>query len=282
MASASRITGPLAAALIALSCAHSEPALPESTGVVRVPITLDGGMPWIEASVGGRPVRLLLDLGGFDAVALAPEELSRMEVTWTGQSITTITAMGETAKAREYVLRDFELGGIVFPEIRGYEDLLQGSPRGVARSGYVGLGLLRRFRIIIDYPSRHLVLIWPDAQMPAPYDVENWSGHLFAGGDGVKSRVKIEGVERTFVWDTGVTHCVLRAGLQGRKAVRNQAGHQFVTVNSFEVAGHEAGPMEFALLGFKEPKADGFVGYTFFANHAVYVDFRNRYIAVRP
>jgi hypothetical protein len=131
-------------------------------------------MAWVTARASGRPLRLLVDLGGFDAVALVPDELKELPVTWTGRERTTISAMGKTATAREYSLADFELGGVQFPDVRGYEDLLHGPARDVKRAGYVGLGLLRRFRLIIDYPARQLVLIWPDAPTPRGYDVTNW------------------------------------------------------------------------------------------------------------
>src|SRR5688572_10749238 len=72
--------------LIASCSAAPEPPPPDEVGVVRVPIILEDGLPWVDAKVGGRPVRLLLDLGGFDAVALIPEELTGLSVTWTGRA----------------------------------------------------------------------------------------------------------------------------------------------------------------------------------------------------
>jgi predicted aspartyl protease len=90
---------------------------------------LEQGMAWVNASVQGRPLRLLVDLGGFDTVALVPEELKEIPLTWTGRERTTFSAMGETAKAREYELKEFELGGVRFPEIRGFEDLLRNPGR---------------------------------------------------------------------------------------------------------------------------------------------------------
>ena len=49
------------------SCVRAPATLtPQEVGVVRVPLTLEGGMPWVDAKIGGRPVRLLLDLGGFE------------------------------------------------------------------------------------------------------------------------------------------------------------------------------------------------------------------------
>ena len=240
-------------------------------------------MAWLHASAQGRPLRLLLDLGGFDAVALVPEELNGLSVSWTGRERETFSAMGDKARAREYALGDFELGGIHFPEVRGFEDLLHGKNRATPRSGYLGLGVLRLFRVIIDYRARHLVLIWPDAATPADYDVWNWPTSPFEkSGDGVLTRTRIDGADRVLVWDTGASHCVLKSGLQGKADVRKEGEHLFITANSFEVAGRETGSMDFALLDFKEPKADGFIGFAFFAKHAVYIDFKNRLIAVRP
>ena len=270
--------------LACASCAvYREAPLPEAGGVVRVPLVLDQGMAWVDARIGGRPTRLLLDLGGFDAVSLVPEALKDIPVTWTGRTLTTYSTTGEGVRSREYIVREVEVGGVVFRDLRGHEDLLQGKQRAVPRSGYLGLGILRRFRIVIDYAARVLVLIWPDAPTPPAYDVENWPAVKFAPeSDGVVARARVEGVERLLVWDTGASHCVLKAGLEGAAPVERRGEHAFVTVKSFDVGGRDVGPMEFALLAFKQPRADGFVGYPFFAKHAVYVDFRNRQFAIRP
>lgn len=282
----SRPAGFLLALVVLAACSSPPPPpppRPEEVGVVRVPLVLEDGLPWVRASIQGQPVQLLLDLGGFDAVALTSESLSELEVNWTGRSKFTFSAMGESARAKEYVVRDFVLAGIRFPEVRGYEDLLHGKHRSQPRSGYLGLGVLRRFRIIIDYEAGRLVLIWPDAPMPAGYDVENWATLEFKDNpDGVMARVKLDGKERILVWDTGASHCVLKKGLEGAAPVSVKNGHPFARMESFEVAGREAGPMDFALLAFSEPKADGFVGTPFFARHAVYIDFANRVMAVRP
>ena len=270
--------------LAAASCAHKE-ELPQPTeaGVIRIPIHLEGGMPWVDATIDGRTVRLLLDLGGFDAVALIPRELDEIQVTWTGRSRTTFSAMGESARAREYLLKDFRLGGIVFPEVRGFEDLLHGKQRAVARSGYLGLGILRRFRLIIDYPARKLVLIWPDAATPSDYAVERWpSVGLSSNSDGVMARVNLDGADRLMVWDTGASHCVLKSGLEGGAPVRDLSGHPFAGLKSMIIGDHDFGAQDFALLDFKQPKADGFIGYSFFAKHAVYVDFEQRLLAIKP
>jgi len=275
----------LAASLLAASCSTAPPPAPPEpeVGVVRIPLTLEKGMAWVNASAQGKPLRLLVDLGGFDAVALTPEELKGLEPAWTGREKVTFSAMGQAAKAREFELADFEVGGIKFPKVRGYEDLLHGKNRADSRSGYLGLGILRKFRVIIDYSARLLVLIWPDAPAPRDYDVANWPTIPFArSSDGVITRAKIEGVERQMVWDTGASHCVLKSGLHGDAAVRKMSGHLFVTVNSFEVVGREAGPMDFALLDFKEPRADGFIGFPYFVHHAVYIDFRNELLAIKP
>jgi predicted aspartyl protease len=270
--------------LVLASCARpSELAPPAEVGVIRIPIHLEGGMPWVDAEIDGRTVRLLLDLGGFDSVALIPRELEEIQVTWTGRSRTTFSAMGESARAREYMLKDFRLGGIVFPEVRGYEDLLHGKQRAVARSGYLGLGILRRFRVVIDYPARQLVLIWPDVATPSDFDIERWpTASLTSSSEGVMARVNLDGVDRLMVWDTGASHCVLKSGLEGSAPVRELSGHPFASTKSLLIADHDFGPTDFALLDFKQPKADGFIGYSFFAKHAVYVDFEKRILAIKP
>ncbi|HTF57903.1 MAG TPA: hypothetical protein VK661_11790 [Planctomycetota bacterium] len=272
--------------LLGVSCAGAGTPAPlpsEESGLVRIPLVLDRGMAWIDVIIAGRAFRLLLDLGGFDTVALTPESLQGMAVTWTGRTRTTLSAMGDVAKAREYVLPAMELGGVVFRELRGTEDLLKGEKRVVQRTGYLGLGLLQRFNLIIDYPARELVLLWPNVAPPAAYAVEEWPSTEFASGvNGVVATVEIDGSKRRLVWDTGASHCVLKTGLQGSAPVRKEGDYSVCTLKAFDVGGHDFGPVDFVLLDFKQPPADGFIGYPFFGKHAVFVDFRNHRLAVRP
>lgn len=272
--------------LLGVSCAAGatpEPLPSAESGLVRIPLVLDRGMAWVDVTIAGRPLRLLLDLGGFDTVALTPESLEGMSVTWTGRTRTTFSAMGDVAKAREYVLPAVEMGGVVFRELRGTEDLLKGEKRVVQRTGYLGLGLLQRFNLIIDYPARELVLLWPDVSPPAEYHVEEWPSTEFASGvNGVVATVEIDGERRRLVWDTGASHCVLKTGLQGSAPVHREGDYSVCTPKAFEVGGHEFGPVDFVLLDFKQPPADGFIGYPFFGKHAVFVDFRSHRLAVRP
>ncbi|HEY3226125.1 MAG TPA: hypothetical protein VGK61_03895 [Planctomycetota bacterium] len=272
--------------LFAASCttvADPDPIPVVESGLVRIPLVLDRGMAWVDVNIAGRSFRLLLDLGGFDTVALSPEALAGLAVSWTGRTRTTFSAMGDLARAREYILPALELGGVVFHELRGTEDLLQGEKRAVKRPGYLGLGLLQRFNLIIDYPARELVLLWPDVSPPAEYRVEEWPSTEFAAGvNGVVATVEIDGSRRRLVWDTGASHCILKSGLQGSALVGKEGQYSVCTPKSFEVGGHDFGAVEFVLLEFKQPPADGFIGYPFFGKHAVFVDFRSHRLAVRP
>ncbi|HKS15993.1 MAG TPA: hypothetical protein VJU16_01705 [Planctomycetota bacterium] len=266
------------------SCATVEvppPLPPAPEGIVRIPLILERGLPWVDVRIGERTLRLLVDLGGFDTVALSPASLEGMHVTWTGRTRTTYSAMGRMASAREYELPSMVLGGVVFNAVRGTEDVLQGEERPANRAGYIGLGLLQRFNLVIDYPERELVLLWPDVAPPPDYDVPSWPSTEFgAGVNGVISTVVVDGSPRRLVWDTGASHCVLKSGLQG--AAPKEGKHPVFTAKRFEVGGRDLGPVELVLLDFKQPPADGFIGYSFFAKHAVHVDFRKRRLAVRP
>src|SRR6185503_5492557 len=106
---------------------------------------------------------------------------------------------------------------------------------------------------------------WPDVPPPAEYRVQEWPSTEFASGvNGVIGTVEIDGERRRLVWDTGASHCILKKGLQGSAPVVKQGQYSVCMPESFEVGGHAFGPMEFFLLDFKQPPADGFIGYSFF------------------
>ena len=46
--------------------------------LIQVPLELRSGMPTTTVSVGGTPLRLFVDLGGYSAIALTPGVEARM------------------------------------------------------------------------------------------------------------------------------------------------------------------------------------------------------------
>ncbi|MBI2930544.1 MAG: hypothetical protein HYY16_02740 [Planctomycetes bacterium] len=251
-----------------------------SEAAVELPLAIDGNLPAVELEVGTRRVPVVLDLGGFDTVALRPDLVKEVGATYTGASKTQGRAFGGVVRSREYELPEVRLGSLVLKKVRGYEALNDRADLPQAfRNGYVGLGILRDTCLIIDYRASKVVMSRAFVDS-AEYAVSRWPhSTVRVGGDGVVSRMTLDGVERIVVWDTGFTYSVLRPRLAPPPRVEKRGRQGFYTPDSVRLDGVELGPLEFVLVDFQQPEVDGVVGYNFFRDHVVCFDLPRGVVA---
>jgi hypothetical protein len=79
---------------VASGCASNQP-------LTVIPIEIIQGNAIASARVGTDPIDLVIDTGGFGGVAIAPEELDRLKVDFTGTSIERTDAAGQSFVSRE-------------------------------------------------------------------------------------------------------------------------------------------------------------------------------------
>jgi len=152
---------------------HDPSAFEAPAGAHAVALTLTGGKPFVAAVVetadgAGVPVSLLLDTGAAGTLSLEPSE----RIPPPARAFETIVAEGIAGdvgglRGRVAALRlgPFRLGDVIadFPH-RSAEE-----PPG--RDGVLGMGVLRRFRVFLDYPGRR-VLLTPAAGLDAPFETD--------------------------------------------------------------------------------------------------------------
>jgi hypothetical protein len=119
----------------------------------------DGHSIYIEAEVDGRSGLFRLDTGDGSTVTLFPTFAQEHDLYQTmAQTVVSGAGVGGTVSARNITLSSFKLGGTEFREIPARMSLNRaGSFASRSLAGNLGGGLLRCFRITVDYPGRLVV-----------------------------------------------------------------------------------------------------------------------------
>lgn len=136
-------------------------------GFESVPLSLESGFPTLEAKVeneAGRriPVRLVLDLGAGHALSLHVDPARHLALP--ARTVASVVGKGVRGEVEGRVGRipglrvgPFELRGIV-SSFSGEESGIACAQQGSGADGNLGSQFLRRFRVVVDYPHRRILL----------------------------------------------------------------------------------------------------------------------------
>jgi len=253
----------------------------------QVPFRLVGpSSPLVTIRIHDREIPLELDIGDASALVLHPAVLGKLNTTPTGDSFKGYGMEGKVFEVPIVKVARVELGGIVFPDVPihrdGHDDAFRAkqlAERGT--QGYIGAGFFKGYELVLDYRRRHITLI-PDGAQPASQ--RSCRGQIIplehSVNWGLVSRVNTELGDMLFVWDTGSPGLVMvKANAQ---AAHVDTAHGPVTLNHFRMNGREFGPLKFDVWDFPAPPGmTGVIGYDFFRDHMVCIDFPRDRILVR-
>lgn len=288
---------PLAAAMILPclgACASSgrSPAVTITDsgpgGYTVVPLKIDSHLPTVPVSIGGVEVPLLIDTGGFEEISLSPAVLRKLDVIYTGRRIWRVGVHGllSLSSAREFIVPELRIGDVCLANVRGHEfhfaDLhLAHKPPPALENGIIGLALLRHFSVIVDYRAGVCVLA-TGGRYPPPYQPATWTSCSVDLSDlniGIRGDVVADGRTLRCVWDTGASHSLIRPGLVQPEEPAGRNGHPSARLSKFVVAARDCGPFDFVAFDFRQPPVDAIIGYNFFKDHTVLLDFDNARLA---
>ncbi len=133
---------------------------------VWIPLEIQNYKPYIEANIElidneKIPIKLLIDLGASDAVWLFRNEEKKIAIPQ--KSLRTFLGRGLNGDINGYLCRinSFQIGKYSFKGvISAFPDTISISDSSVyeTRDGSIGGEILRRFRVVIDYPNKRLTL----------------------------------------------------------------------------------------------------------------------------
>jgi hypothetical protein len=142
----------------------------------------------ISVLVEGRPAKLLFDLGNAGAVDLFPRFWEQPGFMGNRRTSTTFAGgAGGMSVQKVAMLRTIALGGATFRSIPSRLEDRQSSQdaRSGDLDGNIGMGVLSRFHLIVDFPHHH-VLFAPPVDVDAPFRVNHAGLTLQPGSTGSK------------------------------------------------------------------------------------------------
>ncbi len=255
--------------LLALLCRTA------SAQSVTVPMRLLGNFPVITARIDGIDVPLAFDLGDASALVLAQSVIDRAKAMPATETHRAKDAMGNVIQSATFTLPRIEIGNAVFTNVIVRPDLHDPSYQAseVGQQGYLGTALLQSYKVVLDYRHRTFTLISPtstDKKLPT---CEGVAVPFLSGWNGsAVTTVTTDFGELTAVWDTGSPVSILRKA--NAHKLSDSVIDESATTKRFVLGGSDFGPLDLVVADYTEPAGtDMFIGYSFFINHIVCIDF---------
>ena len=179
------------------------------------PITVEEGTPFILGKVA--PVsnqsfegKFLIDTGSTGTISLNSPFAIRnklLELVPITKSITFGGLLAGKSTGRVGRVNSFQFGGIVIANpVAIFSQDTEGDDANVEFSGVIGSEVLRRFKLIIDY-SRKQIILDANKQFSGAYEFDMSGASLVAGGEGLKI-YKV----RSLIENSPATEAGLRVG----------------------------------------------------------------------
>lgn len=160
-----------------------------------LPITLDAKKPIITANVlcnkdkKTTPVNLVFDTGAGHALLLYENSSEGINVpakTIDSHLGATLSGnlVGKLGKIKQVQLGKYALSQVItsFPDSSSYVSMKSFTPR----NGNIGIGLIKRFHTIIDYPNKRLI-IKPNQHFKEPFDYNRLGMEIIARAPAYKT-----------------------------------------------------------------------------------------------
>lgn len=263
--------------LLLSGCATSEQLelAPSSAKSWTLPVRFAFNLPVVDVRIGGFTVPVVVDTGSNGTIWLAPEAARRVGVKFTGASSCYYDAHGNKFSARSYVIPECSLDGIQLREVEGREfaSAAEGDPK---IQGIIGLGVLRHFCVIFDWPHAAMELSTGglsgrDKFRTVPM---RWTSY------GIETHMAIDGTEFEFIWDTGASASILKFGRVAERLLARRERHLIYAPGRTQIGAFSLGPLDFYVKDLEQPPGDGIIGANFFMKHRILLDLETGLLGV--
>jgi hypothetical protein len=256
-------------------------ATPTDSAVI--PIRLSGNFALVEVRIGGKDIPLLFDTGDSRGILLAQPVIDRIKAKPVGQSSKVIDLKGNVVESPHFEIPRLQIGSVEFENVIADLDVHDPSyqPDQYGQQGFLGTALLKPYQVVIDYSRLTLTLIAPGSSRArsgacrgatVPF-VEQWRGEPVTEAETELGRVVLW-------WDTGSPLSFLTTRFARQALPKITEGPMLS--DRLGLGGSEFGPWPFEVVDFALPPGfEGFIGYDFYAQHVVCMDFPGRRVLVR-
>jgi len=254
------------------------------------------GLPSTFITIGNKTIPILVDTGATKAeVTLSSYALGNLRVEFTGKQNCFLSYDGNHCQ-QEFILPEVKIGTFVLHNVKGtlMTQLWGGRDKNfltteASKNGVIGLGLLSKFNFLLDYPHAKLILLQP-GNKPSNYPIQNWIVIPFQKN--LTTKLKIDNNLLVLSWDTGAVPSIIKRMVAANfhqvmcpaKTSYGDINCRRINTTVFSTTTNQELPNTWFMLADIPAAApfDGLIGSNFFRNNAVYFDFGEDEIYVKP
>lgn len=265
-----------------LLAADCQAAIASSQVPVVVPLRIVGHAAIVKATIDGVIAPLQVDSGDSTTAALQKAVLDRVGATPTGQSSKQRYIKGIVSSPR-YRVHRVQIGQAVFTNVVARLDAHPASDpaKDVGQKGFLGTGLFKTYRVILDYPDHTMTLLSKSSVERGRHGCTGSAVSFTSGWRGQPvTKADTDLGQVTLWWDTGAPATILSRSFVQRATSGRTLGP--VISKRFILGGTDFGPWRFAVWPMSLPTGfSGFIGYDFFSRHIVCFDFPDGEVLIR-
>ncbi len=263
-----------------------------------IPLHFESWYPSIIITVQGKKIPLQLDLGSAKTnLTINPSLLKKFNIkaNYTGNSKQVSDSQGRRAIIKEFILSNIKIENLTLNNISGYETHpfpwgTPGKAPEVAKNGVIGLGLISKYNVIVDYKNKKLILIQGNFIL-SEYDIHSWLHIPFIFNGNIITRLANENNKINLLWDTGAPINLIQSKVKlfGEiKPCSKDAIYQLEMsqnkctgiITNIAINNQSIKNIVFYPYPLKGLPADGIIGEPLFKNHIVYINFSTRLLSI--
>jgi hypothetical protein len=275
-----------------------KPVLADDNNDIILPLKFSrDGTPIISIQIQNHNIPLIFDSGAQKiSIALSKYIVNNLhlKILPTKNKVRYFDGTGKINCYKVYIIPELKIGNTIMHNIPCHLiDKIWGGHDGklvsfeALRNGVVGLDLLRKFNVLIDYQARYII-VNKLSSYPARIDFKNWLQIPFYDRYGITTKAQINGKKTILVWDTGANVSVINRTSKLLKAVqkkscadKNNQHCRYFETKSIAIGGKKLPKMQFFIPKNLTLPFDGLIGSSFFKKHIVFFDFKNKLIFIK-
>ncbi len=227
-----------------------------------LPLVFDQELPYVNASVNGKSIELMFDLGADAPIALTRSEIAETNVSILSKSLTYGMADGSNFEVPLIRVENLKIGKLEKRDVLGHEFRYLGGAKSARRSGHIGSSLFEGLVLQIDYSTKSVEI----SERTPDECPQNWKKIDLAYGI---PRLEVTMNNKSY-W------LALDTGSQGNFLPPADVVSSTMNVSTSD---GETMSIPFQALEILQAPFDGFLGYDFFLAHSVCLDFKDSRIS---
>lgn len=225
-------------------------------------------LPTIEATLQGKALRLVVDIGGYKALAIKPEVLAGLDVDYSGAVESWRDARGNVESARLFNVSSIQSNQTELVGLDAME--LTTTWKFSDHDGFLGFGYLSRHIVAFDYPASEVRLYPRSATGGLPAECKGATFKFEITNGVVEVPVDTETGRLYFQVDTGSNMSLVHPNSLHEGVLVRQSGAHF---SKFDIGDFKQVNVRLPVQDFVAPAVDGVLGSSFFEGRLVCMDF---------